>query len=613
MSVAGAHGESESRVFHDAAGRVVSRLTVCRWVDGLRKSAVVSGLIGMGGLAILRAGGWGEYGIEFAVGLTALWVAGAAVYALSGRPHYFRAMALWDERAGRKEAFASALFFEGKAADELTAGERLHLATSEESLAGALAGMRDDLPVPRMRWQWFFPIVVLALAMSPIMKPGLAPGDVTLSEAMQDRAREEAKDLEMDERIFERMASLKEGEKEEIKKLKQDIGSTAEGLKDSAEKTAREVLRELEARAREAEKLAERMGDRGEEWASEEMLREMSQHVDTAELAGAIKDKKAAAAASESETIAKSLGVKRLRDEARERMTTALSRTMTEATDEDHKRPVGRHVGEAAVDMRGERAEEAAREFEELAAHFKRLDERERAKEKLKEMADKLRESGANIAGEGTGAMKKLANNQGQAGDSGAAPQMQSAPLPNMTPMTGQEKGQRSQGAGQATSMPSPGLKPGEGQGKGQQGMARAGQSGEAKSGGQLGFIPGGSGGTDRPAIFAPIPGMAMSGGGPQAGHGTAPMEGAETKAMKSTQSGLVDAQVNRDGESSVRAIEGGQRREEADRETAEQIVEFLQVEEEALDGQPLPASRREHILRYFTALRERFEESEGE
>ena len=65
------------------------------------------------------------------------------------------------------------------------------------------------------------------------------------------------------------------------------------------------------------------------------------------------------------------------------------------------------------------------------------------------------------------------------------------------------------------------------------------------------------------------------------------------------------------DGDSAVRAVEGGERSEMAERERQEQVVEFIKVEEEALDEQTLPLSRKDHVLRYFTALRDRFEEQE--
>jgi hypothetical protein len=62
-----------------------------------------------------------------------------------------------------------------------------------------------------------------------------------------------------------------------------------------------------------------------------------------------------------------------------------------------------------------------------------------------------------------------------------------------------------------------------------------------------------------------------------------------------------------------VRAVEGGTRTESAAEGRREIAAQFLKVEEEALDEKSLPLSRREHVLRYFTTLRERFESSGAE
>ena len=51
------------------------------------------------------------------------------------------------------------------------------------------------------------------------------------------------------------------------------------------------------------------------------------------------------------------------------------------------------------------------------------------------------------------------------------------------------------------------------------------------------------------------------------------------------------------------------QKRTEASARSARNIaIEFLKVQEEALASEPLPLSRREHVLRYFTALRKQLE-----
>jgi hypothetical protein len=106
-------------------------------------------------------------------------------------------------------------------------------------------------------------------------------------------------------------------------------------------------------------------------------------------------------------------------------------------------------------------------------------------------------------------------------------------------------------------------------------------------------------------------PGASQGQGGDQAGTGTASMIDNETEAIAAAQDGEVVAQINEDGESSVRAVEGQARAGNATRSRQEIVAEFLSAEEQALDGKSIPLSRREHIIRYFSAIRKQFEESE--
>ena len=62
-----------------------------------------------------------------------------------------------------------------------------------------------------------------------------------------------------------------------------------------------------------------------------------------------------------------------------------------------------------------------------------------------------------------------------------------------------------------------------------------------------------------------------------------------------------------------MKSIEGEARAEEAERSRQEVIADFIAVEEQALDDQALPLSRRQHVLRYFSAIRRQFEKESGE
>ncbi len=593
--------------FHEAADRVSRRLAFCHWFSAMRATALPAMVIGLAVFATLRilAYRWSD-GIAALI-LVAGWIAACGIWARWRRPPAFAALAAWDESAGRKEKFASAYFFEAK--KHLLDSEELHVGKSRAELGSALKCLPSDLRLPVLGWRALLPVLLLAFTFSPLLKPRVEAGDALLAGEMLEKAVEEGEKLKARENEFDKMAALSKEEKENIEKLRREIDETADRLGTSGDKTAREVLSELEERARAAEKLAERLGSRGDEWASEEMLQEMRRHADTADLADAIKDRKAERSAEQSEAISKKLRDPELSNETDERVETALSRVMKKATAEDHKRPVGENVGKASVNMGKDKPVKAAEDFKRLARHFRRLEEREKAQEKLRKIAEELRKAGSNIASKNLQSMKKLAGNQGKNMQGKGKNSLQNNP--NLSPLNQQNL----PNLGQGKMLPIPGLKPGKpGSGKP---LALApvpgGLKGNPKA---MAFVPG-SPGNKPPKFVVPIPGtgsgqpmgMMPGGGGLQAGQGSAPMDKNAVNPMNAPRSGLVTAQTGSEGDSAMRAVEGGERTEIAERGREEQVVEFIKVEEEALDELALPLSRKEHVLRYFTALRERFEE----
>ena len=96
--------------------------------------------------------------------------------------------------------------------------------------------------------------------------------------------------------------------------------------------------------------------------------------------------------------------------------------------------------------------------------------------------------------------------------------------------------------------------------------------------------------------------------GGRDPGVGKADLKADPTAKQDTTNSTVVNAQQNSEGQSSTRAVEGGTRQESTTRNATQTAVEFLQAEEEALDDSALPPSRREQVRRYFNELRRRFE-----
>ncbi|MHC4503262.1 MAG: hypothetical protein ACYTFI_08160, partial [Planctomycetota bacterium] len=96
--------------------------------------------------------------------------------------------------------------------------------------------------------------------------------------------------------------------------------------------------------------------------------------------------------------------------------------------------------------------------------------------------------------------------------------------------------------------------------------------------------------------------------GGLKAGHGSALYGTTPTKAMKASRSGVVAPEANANGESMARRIDAGSHGEEAARDFRQLAMRTIQDEEDALDEEPLPLSRREQVLRYFTGLRRQIE-----
>ena len=593
----------------------------------------------------LRGGEW-----LAVLGLIGLFVGIGALWSYARRPKALRALSLWDEEGDRKDLFASAWSFlrENKASGEsMEEGRKLHVKRALSALPEASKQIANDLPSPKVGWGWLAVIAVLAFSLTSILRPALAPGENLLTEDMKEEAERQSAELSKEKDEIDKLAGLTEDEKKEVAKLQESVDGAAEDLAENEGKTAREMLEGLEARARAAERLAEKLGGNSDQWASEEMLREMSQHADTADLASSIKDKNAENAAGESDKVAMLLQTPDLKLETQERVTSALERTMTKATEDDVKKPVGERVGNASRKLQDKQASTAAREFVELANHFRRIKDREEAEEKLRDLADKLREAGNSISGSKVEKMQRLATNGQNGAKSPDGSQnlqpLSQAPMPNspgMTPMTptpspGQQPGGQQQAIGTGQNMPIPGMQNPQGQGQqqgqqggqampvpgtGQQGKMQQGlaagqgqQPGQQSGGGLMAPVPGQSPGAGMPGASLGSAGASASvgaNGGDQAGTGTMGLGNQTTEGMKAGQDSKVVAQINEDGDSTVRAIEGQARSEQAQRQQQETVVEFIKVQEEALDESALPLSRRDHVLRYFTALREEFEKT---
>lgn len=556
-----------------------------------------------------------------------LWLAGSLAYAWWRRPGEYSALALWDEAAGRREAFASAWWFEQR--NEPGEIVQSHIATQRSALPAALPLLKKDLPLRPDRWLALpLTVAILGSFISIVTAPRSI--EVVVDAEMSRRAAEEAKKLAQTDWDKKKLEGLSEDEKKQLEDLKQKLQKTAEDLANTEGKEARNVLAELERRARDAEKLASEMGGGKESWASEKLTEALRQHADTADLGDAVAAKNAKAVAKAAGSLAGQLKVPQLSAEVKERMNETLQDVQRQADAKDRQRTVGQNVLAASDQLQQGNAAAAGEEFQKLADKLRELELREQTRKELEQLAQQLRDAGNDIAGQNSseqGAMEQMLQacemGEGAEGQKqeGSSPQVGQAQNPQqMTPpgmgQQGQQNQMSQQGNGQGQQSPmmmSQGQQQGQQQGKpGQPGQPSAGQpiliapvpgSAQPDPNSPVVIIPGDP--DNKPAgpmVSLPIP------GGQEAGVGKADLNNAPTQKQDSSNQGVVQAQQNSQGKSTVRSVEGGPRTEQTSRASTQTTLEAIQAEEAAIDEAILPPARREQVRRYFNELRKRFE-----
>jgi len=557
-------------------------------------------------------------------GILALWILAAVIHAQFRRPGLYSVLSLWDQQTGRREAFASAWWFEQQA--ELTETQRAHIEAQRALLPEAQKKIARDLPLQPHRWLWLPPVLALAgLFISSVVHP--ADNPLTLDEKMGETAKREGEKLARTEWEKKKLDGLTENEQSDLEKLKQSLKQTAEDLEKAGGKDARDVMADLEKRAREAEKLAERLAADKEMWASDKMIQSLREHADTADLGDAVAAKNSTQTAKAAESLASQLQSPQLTQDTRDRLNETLKDNERNAEKEDRARTVGQHVLGAASEMQKTQPAQAGAEFQKLAEKMREQARREQAQKELEKLAQQLRDAGSNITGQNqAGSMQQMA----QAGQESQQAQQQQ---PGQTPQVGQSQPQQQGAQGQQQLQP-PGLgqmgqqqqqmmqqNPVPGTGQPQQMMMaqQPGQQGQGKDGQPMLFapIPGQKPGEkpdsfmlgppgDKPGDGPPI--LLSMPGGKDPGVGKADLNADPTAQQKTGNQSVVAAQQNNEGSSSVRAVEGGARKEDASRSASEIATQTIAAEEEALDEAALPPSRREQVRRYFTELRKRFE-----
>lgn len=616
---------SHDVTFAPVAQMVVRRVTMQWWMRWLRRTlGLVAGSTAVLALIAILSGS--QVPVLLAWVAVATWLLAPLAYAHWHPPGHYSALALWDQATSRREAFASAWWFEQQTA--LTDAQFRHLEAQKSRLPEALPQLTKDLPLPVHRWL-FLPLVISSAGL--LLTSALHPGAsiTTLDATMQQIALKEADRLAKMDWEKKKLDGLLADEAAALEKLKQNLKQTAQDLEKAGGKDAREVMSNLENRAREAEKLAERLAADKDNWASDKLIQSLREHADTADLGDAVAAKNTTQTAQTAEALAQQLQTPQLTQDTRERLNETLKDAKQQSEAEDQKRTVGQHVLKAGDQLQKSQAAKAGAEFQKLAEKMSNLARREQAQKELEKLAQQLRDAGSNISGQNqAGGMQQMA---------AADQQSQSAQSPQNSPQVGQAQPQTN---GQQP--PSPLQPPGMGQmsqaqqqmlqqnpvpGTGKQQQMQMAQAQPGQEGQQ------GKQGEGQPMLVAPIPGqkpgekpdalvlgppgenpgdgpmmMFSSPGGKEPGIGKADLNAEPTAKQNSPNQAVVAAQQNNDGQSSLRSIEGGTRQEKASRSANQIATEAIAAEEEALDEAALPPARREQVRRYFTELRKRFE-----
>lgn len=608
---------SLSLTFAPVAQQVARRVGLRRWLGWLSRTLwfAVAGISVLVALAVLA--GQTAFASLAWIALVA-WLLIPLGLILWRKPGHYSTLALWDRAAGRREAFASAWWFEKQS--ELTAAERAHVEAQKAALPQAIQSLASDLPLQPHRWLWL-PLVLTVAGMFFSQSLHPSPEITTLNDAMQQAAKKEAELIAKTDWQKKKLEGLNADEQAALEKLKASLKQTAEDLEKAGGKDARDVMSDLERRAREAEKLAESLAADKDAWASDKLVQSLREHADTADLGDAVAAKNAAQTAKAAEALAQQLKSPQLTQDTRERFNETLKDAKQQSEKEDQLRTVGQHVLKAGDRLQETKPAEAGAEFEKLAEKMSDLARREQAKEELEKLAQQLRDAGSNISGQNqAGGMQQMA---------AASQQAQS---PQATPQVGQSQPQQQGQQSQQQQLQPPGL----GQ-MGQQGQQQMLQQNPVPGTGQQQMMMAqgkqGKPGEGQPMLMAPVPGqkpgekpdafmlgppgdkpgdgpmmMLSTPGGLQAGVGKAELNADPTAKQDTTNQAVVAAQQNNDGQSSVRSIEGGARKEGASRTASQIATEAIAAEEEALDEAALPPARREQVRRYFTELRKRFE-----
>lgn len=601
------------RDLHDVAESASTRIAMGRWAELLDRSALPL-FLGTGlALIGLRLAGYGLAWKLALVGggtLVGVWLLSTLIAAFVARPSALTALARWDEKAGRAELFTSALSFVREGAEGPAV--ELHLQRALAELPAARRALPRELSYYVSNPSWLAPILFLVFLSTGLLEapPAVAGPKDGLSEEERERAAAAGEQLEERADALD-PKNLTPEEQAELDKIKQELKKTAKKLKQPGqEATQREVLAELERRARQAEKLARKMGADEREKISGGMLAELERHADTAELAGALRGNEYDTAAGEAKRLGEKLGAPELGIEARQRIQEAFHKGLAAASQQDKLTRLGKRLAKAHEELVQKEPAKAGVELLQLAEFYAKLAERLKKQKQLRNLAKRLRELGQETMGKQQQGLKRLAQNQPSLPDDGMrrlTTDRDLSDLPELPPMDeGTPPAPPSEDPLQDL-LPDEGA-PGQGPIPGQGPAPIPGQQpggnpvpGQWPGGQQPGGapVPGGQGGNQG--------GQGAQAGGNNAGNGAAGMGDKATKTLESTSTEVVSGRKGQ-GASAMRRRAGRGHREGAGEDTKAIATDFIKAEEEALADDPLPASRRHQVRRYFTAIRKLLE-----
>lgn len=618
-----------------------------------RTHLILAGLLLIIVMILRRVMGWQSNEWLIVLAGMGLWMVGAWIFSRFRLPRTAKALRLLDRLGGWKDCYSSAWDFGSQ--EEPSQAQSLHIRRAQATLEEAREAIPALLPIPPVRRAWAAPLLVLLLASTPWGRLQPDPLDLALTTEMREAAALQAENLLREAERLRSLAGQDEEKAKEVEALLAEVESMAKELADPEGTSVGEMLESLEERARAAEKLAEKLAPHVDAWASEEMLAEMARHTDTADLSLLIGDKAASGAADETDKIAKLLAGDAMTVDILDRMTRALEGISAAETEEDKARPVGEHFENASQKILDASAKIASREFEELAKFFRELAEQDAIKAQLDKLAENLREAGGEIGGSELKKMEEIAaaaasaespltqglqtlsaptesnqpmdlpgldsmmkdSSENTGNVANAAQSSDNPPVPGSPSVQEGEPGQQPGEGEQTFSAPVPGEKAPDNMAASGMGMENQSQEGKGDSGMLSAPIPGTS-----PGESGMGTGMNLGGGsstesglgGDQAGTGTAALQKQEpSDSMKASSESTVFAQAGKEGESTMRAVEGKKRQENAKRSRQDVVADFLEVQEQALDDQTLPLSRREQVLRYFSGVRAQFEKADTE